>query len=112
LGKDAHSVRWGTARRIALGWLITLPAAAIMAGLAELLAQVGPVGIAIDALVGVGVIIAIFVRSRSSRVSHEHVAPPINVSSSAHEPLLGAVEAVVLPKDARKLIKRNERSEK
>jgi len=110
LGKDAHSVRWSTARRIALGWLITLPAAAIMAGLAQLVAQIGVVGIVIDALVGVGVIVAIFVRSRSSKVSHENVAPPINVSSSAHEPLFGAVEAVVLPKDARKLIKKNEKA--
>jgi PiT family inorganic phosphate transporter len=107
LGKDAHSVRWHTARRIALGWLITLPAAAIMAALAQLIAQIGVVGIVIDALVGVGVIVAIFVRSRSSKVSHEHVAPPINVSSSAHEPLMGAVESVVLPKSARQLIKKN-----
>ncbi len=110
LGKDAGSVRWRTAGRIALAWLITLPAAAVMAGLAELLVLVGPVGIAIDALIGAAVIVAIFVRSRSSKVSHENVAAPINVSSSAHEPLLGAVETTVLPKDARKLIKRNEKS--
>jgi inorganic phosphate transporter, PiT family len=105
LGKDAGSVRWRTAGRIALAWLITLPAAAVMAALAELLVLVGPVGIAIDALVGAGVIILIFVRSRSSKVSPESVAP-INVASSAHEPLFGAVETTVLPKDARKLIKR------
>ncbi|CAN5172489.1 inorganic phosphate transporter [soil metagenome] len=109
LGKDASSVRWRTAGRIALAWLITLPAAAVMAALAELLVKVGPVGIVIDALIGAGVIVAIFVRSRSSKVSHHNVAP-INVSSSAHEPLLGAVETTVLPKDARKLIKRNGRS--
>jgi PiT family inorganic phosphate transporter len=112
LGKDAHSVNWRTAGRIALGWLITLPAAAIMAALAALVANIGLVGVIIDALVGVGVIVAIFVRSRRSKVSHESFTPPINVSSSSHEPLMGAVESVVLPKAARSLIKKNNRAAK
>lgn len=73
LGKDRHAVRWRVAGRIAMAWLITLPAAGLVAALAELVARIGPVGIAIDALVGAGVIVFIFVRSRRSVVAHHNV---------------------------------------
>src|SRR5690606_41460564 len=42
LGKENGVVRWRVAGRIALAWLVTLPAAAAMAALAELVARLGP----------------------------------------------------------------------
>jgi len=73
LGRDRSAVRWRVAGRIGIGWLITLPAAALMAAIAELIARIGPVGIAIDAAVGFGVIVMIFIRSRRNRVSSDNV---------------------------------------
>jgi len=73
LGRDAKAVRWRVAGRIAIAWLITLPAAALMAALAAVIAHLGPIGIAIDACVGVGVIVMIFVRSRRTAVSKNNV---------------------------------------
>lgn len=79
LGRDRKSVRWRVAGRIAIAWLITLPAAGLMAALAELIARMGPIGILIDSLVAGGVIAAIFWRSRRSRVHHANVTEPLAV---------------------------------
>ena len=38
-GQRISAVRWGVARNILLAWLMTLPAAAVMAGLSFLLIQ-------------------------------------------------------------------------
>jgi len=79
LGKDRKAVRWRVAGRIAIAWLITLPAAAVMAAAAELIARIGPIGIAIDAVIGVGVIVFIFVRSRRHKVDASNVTDTIPV---------------------------------
>ncbi|NEN07486.1 inorganic phosphate transporter [Diaminobutyricibacter tongyongensis] len=68
LGRRGASVRWGTAGRIGVGWLLTLPSAAVVGGLAAWIASFGPVGILVDMVVGVAVVAAIFVRSNRSRV--------------------------------------------
>jgi PiT family inorganic phosphate transporter len=66
-------VRWRVAGRIAIAWLITLPASGLMAAVAELIARIGPIGIAIDAVIGVGVIVLIYALSRRNRVAHHNV---------------------------------------
>jgi PiT family inorganic phosphate transporter len=68
LGRRGASVRWGTAGRIGVGWLLTLPSAAVVGGLAAWIASFGPVGILVDLVVGVAVIAAIFIRSNRNRV--------------------------------------------
>ena len=73
LGRDVRSVRWRVAGRIAVAWLITLPAAGAVAALAELVARLGVIGVAIDAIVGVGVTVFIFIRSRRTVVAHHNV---------------------------------------
>lgn len=80
LGRDRRAVRWRVAGRIAIAWLITLPAAGLMAAAAELVARTGAVGVVIDALIGAGVIITIFVRSRRSAVT------PANVGGASAAP--------------------------
>jgi len=77
LGRRGSSVRWGTAGRIGIGWLLTLPSAAIVGAGAALLADVGPIGVAIDLVVGVTVVTYIFWRARRNRVTSENAVKPV-----------------------------------
>ncbi|WP_022884113.1 inorganic phosphate transporter [Glaciibacter superstes] len=77
LGRRGSSVRWGMAGKIALGWVLTLPASAIMGAFAAGLAHIGPIGIILDAVIGAVVIAGIFWWSRREKVSH-HNALNIN----------------------------------
>ncbi len=92
LGKNRRGVRWRVAGRIALAWLVTLPAAAVMAAVAELVARLGPWGIAADAVVGAAVIVLMFRRSRRNPVNHKNVASEISVHS-AHTPTMSMPNA-------------------
>ncbi|MFC6357317.1 inorganic phosphate transporter [Luethyella okanaganae] len=83
LGRRGSTVRWGTAGRIGIGWLLTLPSAALVGGLAALLAHAGAWGIAIDALAGIGVIAGIFWWSRRDEVSHHNVVSEVADSGRA-----------------------------
>nr|WP_217498755.1 inorganic phosphate transporter [Leifsonia sp. C5G2] len=77
LGRRGSSVRWGTAGRIGIGWLLTLPSAAIVGAAAGLLANLGPVGVIIDTIVGTAVVVYIFWRARRNRVSSENAVKPV-----------------------------------
>ncbi|MFI5060597.1 MAG: inorganic phosphate transporter [Actinomycetales bacterium] len=79
LGRRGSSVRWGTAGRIALGWLLTLPAAAVVGAIAAWFAGFGPVGIAIDAVLAVAVITTIFILARRNAVHSENAVAPAPV---------------------------------
>jgi PiT family inorganic phosphate transporter len=81
LGRRGSSVRWGTAGRIAIGWVLTLPSAGIVGALAALIATLGPVGIAIDTVVGVAVVTYIFWRSRRNQVSSANAVTPVQGQS-------------------------------
>ncbi|KGJ79782.1 phosphate transporter [Cryobacterium roopkundense] len=70
LGRRGATVRWGMAARIALGWVLTLPASAIMGAFAAGLTLLGPIGILLDAVIGTLVIVALFRWSRRNRVTH------------------------------------------
>ena len=58
------------AGRIGLGWVMTLPASAIMGAFAAGLALLGPIGIVLDMVIGTIVIMALFRWSRRNRVTH------------------------------------------
>jgi len=73
IGRKGASVRWRTAGRIALGWLITIPAAGLVGALAALVASTGLVGILVDAVLAIGIIAAIFLYSRANRVDARNV---------------------------------------
>lgn len=81
LGRKGGKVRWNKAGHVVLGWLFTLPAAAIVGALSALLVGIGPAGIIIDAVVTVGVIIAIFQIARRNAVTHHNVASEIEDAS-------------------------------
>ena len=83
LGRKGAEVRWGTARRIAGGWLLTLPAAAIMGAAAAFVASTGPVGVAIDGILGLAAMLFIFLRSRRNRVGHDNAVSDIDNAGGA-----------------------------
>jgi PiT family inorganic phosphate transporter len=70
LGRRGSTVRWRTVGRIAIGWLLTLPAAgAVGAGAALIVVWLGPVwGVLVGAVIAVVIVLAIFWRSRQDAV--------------------------------------------
>ena len=77
LGRKGAEVRWGTAGRVAGGWLLTLPAAALMGAFAAFIAALGPAGIIVDAVVGTLAILGIFLWSRRNPVTHDNAVSSI-----------------------------------
>jgi PiT family inorganic phosphate transporter len=73
LGRKGASVRWSTAGRIAMGWLITIPAAGLVGALAAWVALTGTVGVIADAVLAVGAIAFIFLYSRHNHVDAHNV---------------------------------------
>ncbi len=86
LGRRGSTVRWRTAGRIAIGWLLTLPAAGAVGALAALLITwLGTWGIAIDAVLALAVIIGLFLRSRKDAVTHANAMSDVAESGLAIE---------------------------
>jgi PiT family inorganic phosphate transporter len=64
------AVRWGVARRIVWAWIVTIPASAVLAALAALLIEAGPVAVTLAILVVGGIVVASLVRrSRTKKPS-------------------------------------------
>jgi PiT family inorganic phosphate transporter len=78
LGRRGSSVRWGTAGRIGLGWLMTLPASAVVGAMAAFIGLLGIVGVVIDLVVAVGVIVLIFAISKRNQVSARNAFQGVN----------------------------------
>jgi PiT family inorganic phosphate transporter len=73
VGKKLAEVRWTTARKMFYGWLLTLPAAALVGGAAAAIALTGTLGLVlvfVALLAGAGVIYAV---SRRAPVSSDNV---------------------------------------
>ena len=72
-GRRLASVQWGVAGQIALAWLFTLPAAAIVGGAAAWLASTGTVGTVIVAIVLVAAAAGIYAASQRRPVNAHNV---------------------------------------
>jgi len=83
LGRKGGEVRWGTAGRIALGWLFTLPAAAIVGGLAAWITHLGTVGVVIVAILGLAAMLTIWFASRKQPHGAETTMSDIDNSGAA-----------------------------
>lgn len=73
VGRRGSTVRWKTAGKILIGWLLTLPAAGVVGAIAALVAHLGTWGVIVDAVVGVGTILFIYIWSRRDNVGHHNV---------------------------------------
>ncbi len=76
VGRRLTEVRWGTAGRMALAWLVTLPAAAAIGALASRLAKTGTAGVVIVALFGVAAAAGLWMVARRDKVTAENVNEP------------------------------------
>jgi len=72
VGRGAE-VRWSVASRMVFAWLLTLPGAGLVGGLAALLADQGVVGVIALTVLLAGVCLVIYVLSRRHRVTHANV---------------------------------------
>ncbi|HEY8319721.1 MAG TPA: inorganic phosphate transporter [Amnibacterium sp.] len=87
LGRRGSVVRWATARRIVTGWVFTLPSAAVVGAVAALLVKLGPAGIVIDTVLGVGFMIAVFLRARPERIDASSLEREVAAAGAAvHRP--------------------------
>ena len=95
VGRGAE-VRWGVARRMVFAWLLTLPGAALVGGLAALLTDLGVWGISALLVLLAGTCLAIYFLSRCHRITHANVI-------DSHEVLVLAAAAptAVYPDDPR-----------
>ncbi|MBL1114261.1 inorganic phosphate transporter [Streptomyces sp. 110] len=76
LGRRLAQVRWGIAGRIAVSWLLTLPAAAAVGGVAAWVAGQGNAGVALVACVAVAAAVGFYVLSRRRPVNPDNVNAP------------------------------------
>ncbi|MFB9645986.1 inorganic phosphate transporter [Microbacterium terregens] len=84
LGRRGSTVRWRTVGRIMVGWLLTLPAAGAVGGLAALVvAWFGGWGIVIDAVAAVVIISTIFLLSRRNAVTASNAMSDVAESGTA-----------------------------
>ncbi|WAL67872.1 inorganic phosphate transporter [Amycolatopsis cynarae] len=68
LGKSGGEVRWSTASRIVIAWVVTLPASAVFGACAGKLASTGVLGTAVVAGIGIVVAAGLFALSRRNPV--------------------------------------------
>jgi PiT family inorganic phosphate transporter len=73
LGKRLAEVRWTVARRMAMAWLCTLPAAAVVGALSGQVASSGNFGVVIVAVLAVVASAGIYAASRRKPVTPENV---------------------------------------
>jgi inorganic phosphate transporter, PiT family len=95
VGRGAE-VRWSVARRMVFAWLLTLPGAGLVGGLAALLADQGVGGISALLVLLAGICLAIYLLSRRHQITHANV-------TDSHEVLVFAAVAptTVYPDDPR-----------
>ena len=72
-GRRGATVRWGVARRMALAWLLTLPASAVIGALATQLAATGTAGTIAVAALTAAVALGIYGMSRRRPVTGDNV---------------------------------------
>jgi PiT family inorganic phosphate transporter len=86
LGRRGSTVRWATAGRIAIGWLLTLPAAAAVGAFAAWLVVLwGNWGVVVDAVLAVAVIVGLYLRSRRNAVTSANAMSDVAESGLAVE---------------------------
>ncbi|MCW2806002.1 MAG: pit [Propionibacteriaceae bacterium] len=73
IGRRGGEIRWGVARKMMFAWLLTLPAAGLVGGLAALLSDHGNVGVVILLILLAVACAVIWAISRKHSVDHTNV---------------------------------------
>ncbi|MBF4574170.1 inorganic phosphate transporter [Herbiconiux sp. VKM Ac-1786] len=73
LGKKLASVHWGVVGRIAIAWTVTLPAAALVGGLAAWAASSSVLGLGIVIVLALAAGVTLYLLSRRHPVTHDTV---------------------------------------
>ncbi|WP_367125847.1 inorganic phosphate transporter [Streptomyces phytohabitans] len=108
LGRKGGVVRWSTAGRMAVGWGLTIPAAALVAALAAVVAEQGDWGVTVVAVLALAVCGGIWLASRREPVDHTNVndvpgATPVPGAPTADAPqgvVTAALRSVAPPPPA------------
>lgn len=110
VGRGAE-VRWSIARRMVFAWLLTLPAAGLVGGLAALLPDQGVLGI-VPLMVLLAIVCSVvYVISRRHKITHANVTDSheVLVFAAASPPTSYANERLeAVPKPKTKKVKRTE----
>ncbi|KQO11733.1 phosphate transporter [Agreia sp. Leaf244] len=83
LGKKLATVHWGVVGRIAMAWVFTLPAAALVGGLAAWIASTSTVGLIVVAVLALAGGLAFVFLARRHPVTHNNVN---DVDAESREP--------------------------
>ncbi|MGW4548873.1 low-affinity phosphate transporter PitH [Streptomyces violaceorubidus] len=86
LGRKGGVVRWSTATRMFVAWGLTLPAAAVVAALAEWICRLGDWGTALVAVILIASSFAIWRISRREVVDHTNVVDDDTAGAQEPEP--------------------------
>jgi PiT family inorganic phosphate transporter len=99
LGRTPDEVRWNTAVRMMVAWLLTLPAAGVVGGLTAVLAHQGAVGFIAVLVILVAFSAAVKVLSHRNHVSSENVndSHEVKVLARQETPVPARGEAVPQP---------------
>ncbi|MEU5611232.1 anion permease [Streptomyces sparsogenes] len=97
IGRKGGVVRWSTAGRMVLAWVLTLPAAGLVAGGAALLADQGDWGVTAVAVIAVAACAAIWAASRRKPVDHTNVNEVETVPAEPVGVVTAAIQAVAPP---------------
>ncbi|AXH37123.1 anion permease [Humibacter sp. BT305] len=73
LGKKLASVHWGVVGRIGVAWLVTLPAAALVGGVAAWVASTSVIGLFVVIAFAAAAMLTFYLLSRRNPVNHENV---------------------------------------
>ena len=90
--RGGAAVRWPIVGRMAVGWLLTLPAAAIVGGLAALIAGTGTAGLIVVLLLLIAGSTGIWLLSRRNRISPDNVNDAAEVTVLSHLPVTDDAE--------------------
>lgn len=111
LGRKGSTVRWGAIGKISLGWLFTLPAAAVVGALAALLIRTGLVGLIIVGVLGLASILFMFYLSQREVVDHSNAISDVDaVGEALHIP--SKKERERLQAQVRAAVKQAEKAER
>ncbi len=105
VGREGADIRWGLARRMLVAWVLTLPGAGLIGGLAALLSPQGVGGVIALLILLAAACLVIFIISRRHRVDHTNVTDSREVlvlasaSPSAYAPDGAADQKSRKPRD-------------